>query len=165
MSAEVAYSDPQNTGTPFRALAQYIGVFGNPQNEVKESMAMTAPVAMETGTTPIAMTAPVVIEPGTSIAMTAPVVMEKENESGGSKKMKFFLPEQYDELSKIPIPTNPAVKIAEVPPAVGAVHKFSGSFDDITNKGKAMALSAQLKEDGLDGLSDDHVAAHYQFWG
>ncbi len=150
LKAEVTYSDAPNTGTPFRALAEYIGVFGNPQNEVKRSMAMTAPVVME---------------PGTPIAMTAPVVMENHHNSGGSKKMKFFLPEQYDELSKIPVPLNPAIKIAEVPPAVGAVHRFSGTFDDKTNKAKVLELSSQLREDGLDGMTDEYVSARYQFWG
>ncbi len=111
------------------------------------------------------MTAPVAMEPGTPIAMTAPVVMENESKRGGTKKMKFFLPEQYDDLSKIPVPINPAVEIAEVPSAVGAVHRFSGSFDDNTNKAKALKLSGQLREDGLDGMTDENVAAHYQFWG
>lgn len=149
-TAEVAYNDPQNTGTPFRALAAYIGVFGNPQNKAKQSMAMTAPVALESGI---------------PIAMTAPVVMENDPKSGASKKMMFFLPEQYDEISKIPVPLNPAVKIAEVPPAVGAVHRFSGTYDDKTNKAKALELSSQLRDDGLDRMTDEYVAAHYQFWG
>lgn len=149
-TAEAAYADPQNNGTPFRALAGYIGVFGNPQNEGKQVMAMTAPVVMEAGT---------------PIAMTAPVVMENTSNSDGNRMMKFFLPEEYDELSKIPIPSNPAVKISQVPPAVGAVHRYSGFFDEKTNKAKALELSAQLREDGLARITDEFATGNYQFWG
>merc|ERR1712157_583634 len=74
--AEVEYAGgDNNTGKPFRALAKYIGVFGEAENEGSEAMAMTAPVAME--------------RKGTSMAMTAPVAMEN---SDGGKRMKFFLP-------------------------------------------------------------------------
>lgn len=167
--AEVVYSDPNNMGSPFRALAQYIGVFGNPQNEGNESMAMTAPVAMDTRGTQIAMTAPVVMDQkpnGTPIAMTAPVVMENNNETNeGEKRMKFFLPAEYDDLSKIPKPTNPSVKIAEVSPAVGAVHRYNGSFSDKMNEQKALDLAAQLREDGVTRLDDDYTRQNYEFWG
>lgn len=150
--AEVDYAGgDKNTGSPFRALAKYIGVFGEAQNEGTESMAMTAPVAME--------------RKGTPMAMTAPVAMEKNaDSSAGGKRMKFFLPAEYDSLEKIPKPTNPAVKIAEIPPQMGVVHRYSGSLTEELHDEKARALSAQLREDGLE-VTDEQALERYQFWG
>ena len=164
--AEVEYVGGDNkTGTPFRKLAKYIGVFGDAENEGVESMAMTAPVAMEKKGTKMAMTAPVAMEKkGTPMAMTAPVAMEKSSE-GGSRVMKFFLPAEYDSMEKIPKPTDPDVKISEIPPQVGVVHRYSGSFSQELHDSKAKALSAQLREDGIDRMTEDYVMAHYQFWG
>mmetsp|Transcript_5526 Transcript_5526/g.11640 ORF Transcript_5526/g.11640 Transcript_5526/m.11640 type:complete len:278 (+) Transcript_5526:167-1000(+) len=86
----------------FRTLAAYIGVFGEPKNRKKESVAMTAPVTTTTSTKAeqqsgeaMAMTAPVVFSggdrdvresgkdkegAGEAMAMTAPVVF-----SGGDR--------------------------------------------------------------------------------
>ncbi len=118
------------------------------------------------------MTAPVVMDKkqGTQIAMTAPVVMgnnESTNNitSEGKKRMKFFLPGEYDDLSKIPKPTNPAVRIAEVPPAVGAVHRYNGDRSDKFNEQKALELAAQLREDGVERLTDDYAKQYFEFWG
>jgi len=150
--AEVEYAGGDgNTGKPFRALAKYIGVFGDAQNEGAKSMAMTAPVAME--------------RKGTPMAMTAPVAMENTATSDGGKRMKFFLPAEYDALEKIPKPTNPDVKVSEIPPQIGVVHRYSGSLTEKLHDEKAKALSAQLREDGIDRMTEEHVMQHYQFWG
>lgn len=151
-AAEIDYSGTGGTSSPFRGLARYIGVFGSPQNEGKEVMAMTAPVSME--------------RKGTPMAMTAPVATEKNNQSeGGGKKMKFFLPSEYDELEKIPKPTNPNITIVEIPPSIGAVHRYSGSLDDQLKDQKALELSLQLRDDGIDRMTKEHVLQNYQFWG
>ena len=147
-AAEVSYRDADDTGSPFRALAGYIGVFGKPENEGGESISMTAPV---------------VIEGGTPIAMTAPVVTE--NDDNGEKIMKFVLPTEYDDISKIPKPTNPAVHIEEIPPQVGVVHRYAGSLSEETNREMATALADQLMADGVEGITEDYVLQHYQFWG
>jgi len=78
--AEVEYAGgDKKTGTPFRALAKYIGVFGEAENEGSKAMAMTAPVAMgRNGGKDTAA--------GTPMAMTAPVAMEKSSSSNNKKK-------------------------------------------------------------------------------
>jgi hypothetical protein len=154
-AAEVSYSNLEGTGTPFKALASYIGVFGKPENEGAQAISMTAPVVMEGGTT------------GTPISMAAPVVTENANDDqhNGEKTMKFVLPAEYDDLSKIPKPTNPAVHIAKIPPQVGAVHRFSGSMSENTNRQMSASLAQQLMTDGVEGISEDYVLQHYQFWG
>lgn len=146
----MAYTGDNKTGSPFRKLAKYIGVFGEAENEGVESMAMTAPVAME--------------RKGTPMAMTAPVAMGSTSGEGG-KTMKFFLPAEYDSIEKIPKPTDSAVHIAEVPPQVGVVHRYSGSLSEQLHDEKAKALSAQLREDGIDRMTEAYVLQHYQFWG
>lgn len=148
-AAEVEYSSDEDQGTPFQALARYIGVFGTAENEGKQSMAMTAPVVIK--------------EEGTKIAMTAPVVTEKS--TNGEKLMKFMLPAEYDDISKIPKPTNPRVKIEEIPPQAGAVHRFSGSIDEDTTREKAVELAEQLMADGLENMSVDYMLDHYEFFG
>ena len=42
--------------------------------------------------------------------------------------MQFFLPAEYDDLSKIPTPTDDAVTVKEVPAAYGAVYSFWWSW-------------------------------------
>jgi SOUL heme-binding protein len=149
-TAETSYGgNSGDDSSPFRLLAGYIGVFGNPQNEASESITMTAPV-IKGG--------------GTAIAMTAPVMMSSNNNGEGEKTMQFVLPAEYNELSKIPRPTNPKVHIKELPPQVGAVHRYSGSMDDVQSEKIAMQLADQLRKDGID-ISDEFVAKNYNFWG
>ena len=161
------------TRSPFMKLAGYIGVLSDPQNESREGIAMTAPVAMQRdggdGGNHDKTT-----KKGEKIAMTAPVAMHRDGaagdgvdaaSSGGStKKMQFFLPSKYDSLDKIPTPTNPDVTIAEVPPAMGAVHRYSGTFSETKSRKKAKALVEALNADGAD-VDVDKAMKEYQFWG
>eukprot|EP00594_Rhizosolenia_setigera_P008523 CAMPEP_0178962972 /NCGR_PEP_ID=MMETSP0789-20121207/14716_1 /TAXON_ID=3005 /ORGANISM="Rhizosolenia setigera, Strain CCMP 1694" /LENGTH=239 /DNA_ID=CAMNT_0020647291 /DNA_START=47 /DNA_END=766 /DNA_ORIENTATION=+ len=158
-------SDPDKHDNPFRALAKYIGVFGEPENMGNESISMTAPVVMSDSHENK--------KEGTKIAMTAPVVMGNSDGSKDDKKMKkmqFILPEEYDNMSKIPKPTNPSVTVKELNPEVGAVHVFSGRYTDESNKKKALALGKQLRKDGLmeEGaapLTEEYILENFQFFG
>lgn len=153
-AAAVAYQEGDDMGSPFRTLAGYIGVFGDPQNEGEKPISMTAPVVVEDARS----------SSGTPIAMTAPVVMEN-NQDGDSKTMKFILPAEYDDISKVPKPTNPAVHIEEIPPQMGAVHVFSGLMSEATNQKMAAELGRQLESDGVDGMSEEYAVGNFQFWG
>jgi len=96
---------------------------------------------------------------GETIAMTAPVM-----KSSSGKTMKFVLPAEYDEMSKIPKPTNPNVHIKNIPPQVGVVHRYSGSMDDARSEKIARELADQLRKDGLE-MSDSEAVSVYQFFG
>mmetsp|Transcript_464 Transcript_464/g.695 ORF Transcript_464/g.695 Transcript_464/m.695 type:complete len:228 (-) Transcript_464:3474-4157(-) len=148
---EAFYEGDSDDGTPFRLLAGYIGVFGNPQNEGQEKISMTAPVMRESKSG------------GQAIAMTAPVVRSNtaENEE---IKMQFVLPSEFDDISKIPKPTDSRVHVVEIPPAVGAVHRFHGSYEEDRTQSIAVDLAKQLSEDGIQ-ISEAEAIAHYQFWG
>jgi hypothetical protein len=151
-AATCSYDDADDMDSPFRALAGYIGVFGKAQNDGQETISMTAPVVIEGGVTQ-----------GEKIAMTAPVVMETNDD--GKKVMKFMLPDEYDDLSKIPKPTNPKIHIEEIPPQVGVVHRYHGSLEQDHNQEMAMELADQLMEDGVEGITEEYMLAHFQFWG
>ncbi|GAX09214.1 hypothetical protein FisN_17Lu322 [Fistulifera solaris] len=131
--------------SPFMKLAGYIGVVGNqPANEGGTAIDMTAPVVRTDGK-------------GTKIAMTAPVVREEGI-------MQFILPAKYDSLEKAPKPTDATVFLKEIPPSVGAVKQYTGSYDQDLCKKWAIELRQQLREDGVD-LSEEYVLQSYQFWG
>jgi hypothetical protein len=151
-AAETSYGPKDKDDSPFMLLAGYIGVFGNPQNEGNEAISMTAPVVIQ--------------DKGTAISMTAPVVIKNDHTGSPEEKtMQFILPAEYDSISKIPRPTNPKVHIRELPPAVGAVHRFSGSVSLSSAKQWATKLAYQLQADGLDDLTKEYVLENYQFWG
>jgi len=145
---ETEYKISDGTGDAFMRLAGYIGVTSSPQN---------------TGKASIAMTAPVVTEKGTAIAMTAPVVTADVQSSTETKKMQFILPAEYDELSKIPQPTNSAVSVVVVPPSIGAVHRFSGWVNDQKERKQVTNLVQQLKSDGLS-IDERDALEHYLLW-
>mmetsp|Transcript_77 Transcript_77/g.156 ORF Transcript_77/g.156 Transcript_77/m.156 type:complete len:227 (+) Transcript_77:220-900(+) len=147
---EATYDGNSDDGTPFRLLAGYIGVFGNPQNEGQEKISMTAPVVRE--------------NKGQAIAMTAPVVRTNAAEKEEEMKMQFVLPAEFDDISKIPKPTDSRVHVVEIPPAVGAVHRFHGSYEEDRTRGVAVDLAKQLTEDGVS-ITEAEAIAHYQFWG
>jgi len=138
-----------NHNGAFSVLARYIGVFGKPENEAQESIAMTAPVVKETKSTPIAMTAPVV----------------KTEDSQGNKVMQFMLPAKYDSLSKIPKPTNSAVQIREIAPATGAVHRYSGSYSEAVTRQKVTELALQLQQDGVEGMTEEYAMENHLWFG
>lgn len=91
----------------FRILAAYI--FGD--NRSGPPIAMTAPVAQAT-------------ETSETIAMTAPVTQVAADE--GRWRVRFFMPSAYT-VDTLPVPTDPAIRIVEVPPTEVAVLRFSGS--------------------------------------
>lgn len=141
-----------------------------------EPVAMTAPVIQgaRTGESPdnsepIAMTAPViqgartdeVSENSERIAMTAPVIQDaradevpknsdvKSSASKGTtitRSMQFLLPSKYT-MDTAPTPTDPRVKLVEIPERYIAVNTFSGRWD---------LNNVTPKRDELFGLLDEN---------
>merc|ERR1712071_666552 len=94
---------------------------------------------------------------GTPIAMTAPVMTS--NTSSNEKVMQFYLPSEYDSLSKIPKPISPNVRILEVPPALGVTHTFNGWANGTKADSKVKDLVGQLNQDGLEIKETDALKA------
>ncbi len=90
----------------------------------------------------IPMTAPVASEENATIAMTAPVAMEGDSNAG--LKMRFFLPHDITPANA-PEPTNPRVKLAEVPGETIAALRFTGAWDRAAIDARKEALLAKLR--------------------
>ena len=113
-------SEASNAG--FRLLAGYI--FGG--NTKQQSIAMTAPVAVEPVSEKIAMTAPVLL-----------------TQSKGEWVVRFTMPAGYT-LQNLPKPNDPKVQLKAVPPARFAVITFSGLAGADTVREKSAELMAQV---------------------
>lgn len=119
-------------GSPFGALARYIGVFGKPQND-KEKIAMTAPVLVTPE--PIAMTAPVLVSPGA--------------EGQATHTMAFVLPaSKYSSIADAPKPLDPRVTLRQLPERMQAVRTFSWNFRPEAAKKNLDILLDDLAKDG-----------------
>jgi SOUL heme-binding protein len=150
-AAETIYPIDASNNIPFRKLAEYIGVFGTPQNLGSNPIAMTAPVAMKTADAPPK-------QERIPIAMTAPVSMKNVDGNSDQQRhqvMTFYLPSKYTNINDIPKPTNPDVTIRCIPGAVGAVHRFSGTMEKCTARNRALQLRQQLLDDGASHIKDD----------
>lgn len=116
----------------FRRLAGYI--FGG--NQVREKIAMTAPVAQQDGAAG-----------GEKIPMTAPV---SESAAGkGEWLIRFFMPAGKP-IESLPRPNDPAVQLVTVPAETVAVRRFSGSTSAQAVARETAQLRQTLKETGFE---------------
>ena len=123
----------------FRALAGYIGAFGKPQNTAREAIKMTAPVVTQS------------LDSGEKIAMTAPVVTaETKNEDGEEGYwMQFIMPSKWT-METLPEPTNPSVRLTEIPERYLVALYFSGRTNNEMVKRMEAKLLEDIKADGLE---------------
>jgi len=134
LTAETHSGNGNDNG--FSTLANYIGVFGKPANEVSQSMAMTHPVFMETTK---------------KIDMTAPVLTQKA-------MMKFVLPAEYKTISQAPKPTDSRVVLKQHEPQYVAVIGFSGWYSEHSGLSNLMKLTRSLKADGYINIDEANAA-------
>ena len=113
----------------FRKVAGFI--FGG--NTARASIAMTAPVVQASA--------------GRSeqIAMTAPVVQSAD--PSGAWRIQFIMPAKYTRAT-LPVPTDPAVRIIDVPAETYAVIRFSGSRDGKAVSRRTAELTTALAAGG-----------------
>jgi len=122
----------------FRALFKYI----DGDNRAQSEIAMTAPVAQQPESEKIAMTAPV--------AQTA---------AGEGWRVSFMMPASFT-METIPEPTNPAVKIRQIPAYRAAAIRYSGFWSEENFSEHHAELIERLDEQGLQA-SDPAVWARY----
>ena len=127
----------------FRPLAEYIGAFGSPNNRRKEAIKMTAPVVTQASEK----------DKGEKIAMTAPVVTGPRDGQGGEGEgegywMQFIMPSKWT-METLPEPTNPKVRLREMPERHVAALYFSGRTNAQVLAQKQEKLLKDLREDGV----------------
>jgi len=137
----------------FGVLAKYIGVFGNPNNEGKTAIAMTAPVVTQgsngDGGKP------------TPIAMTAPVVTQADTKAGGDHEtMAFILPAEFT-METAPTPTDSKVKLLSVPSSTCAVRQFTWGCTMETAEKRKDELVEWIEKDGSWEVDGEWVLNRY----
>lgn len=89
----------------------------------------------------VAMTVPVERNAAAEIAMTVPV---ERNRDSSNTTLRFFLPASFS-TETAPIPSDPGVRIVEVPPQTLAVLRFSGFGFDASVERKMAELLERLE--------------------
>ena len=124
------YKDAGNEG--FRRLFRYI----TGSNTRQQKIAMTAPVEQSTA----------VAGTGSKIAMTAPVEQSPAPEGWA---VSFMVPSAFT-IDTVPQPTDPRVRIRQVPAEVRAVLRYSGRWTDGLFASKRQELIRLLAEQGVE---------------
>ena len=91
----------------------------------------------------IAMTAPVASESGEAMAMTAPAAMERGQHSGLT--MRFFLPAEITPVNA-PEPNDTRVRLIEVPEETVATLRFTGTWGAAAINARKQELVAKLRD-------------------
>lgn len=109
------------------------------------------------GATKVAMTAPVTQQATSEkIAMTAPVTQQAD---GGVYRIAFVLPSQYT-LESAPVPTNPDVRLVQVPARRVVAVRYSGLWSAENYKEALEQLTAFAQQRELQ-LTGEPVYARY----
>lgn len=138
--AEVVVSDSFSRAgnRAFRPLFNYI----SGDNTVQSEIAMTAPVSQTTQSRDIAMTSPV-----------------GQRASGDDWAISFMMPAEFT-MDTIPRPTNPAVKLREIPAHRMAAIRYSGRWTKERYQSHLEELLAWVSEERLD-VKGEPVFARY----
>lgn len=115
------------------------------------------------GETKIAMTAPVLTsaEDGTEIAMTAPVL--RAFGADGQREMVFVLTDNFT-LDTAPKPTDPKVRLAEIPARRVATIRFSGLFRDPAIAENTGLLQQWMSDQGLMPIGPPEAGGYNPPW-
>ena len=116
------------------------------------------------GATKMEMTVPVKQAPqvGEKIEMTAPV-RQRSSAEAQSHLVSFVLPSRYD-LASAPEPTDPNVRIREVPSRLMAARRYTGFWSEKRYRENEARLLTALKAEGFDVLGRAEWARYNSPW-
>lgn len=134
------YDDAETSA--FYRLFDYI----SGENEGERSLAMTAPVLQEAAE-------------GEELAMTAPVLIEESSAEKSSWTMAFVLPADVT-IDTAPIPTNPDVRLREVPAQRVATIRYGGLRSEEKIERYSQQLLEWIEEQGLRPTSEPRYAGY-----
>ncbi len=129
----------------FRKLFDYI----SGENRKKESIAMTSPVNQKADSEKIAMTAPV-----------------NQQTSEGKYIVSFLMPSKYT-METLPEPSNPDVKLRQIPAQKIAAVRYSGSWSRNRYEANKALLEDFIEKKGLRITGPDIFARYdppFQIW-
>jgi len=130
------YNDAGNEG--FRRLFRYI----TGSNESRAKIDMTAPVAQVPSSEKIDMTVPV-----------------QQSASPDGWRVTFMLPSQYT-LETAPVPTDPRVRVREVPGRLMAVLRYSGRWTERNYVQKQSQLSEAIEAADVESIGQMQSALY-----
>ncbi len=111
----------------------------------------------------VAMTAPVVQEPASArIAMTSPVV-QQPGARPGRQVVAFVMPAQFT-LDTLPAPSDPRIRIREVPAHVAAARAFTGRWSEGIYQEQLASLREAVRRAGLDIVGPPRFARFDPPW-
>lgn len=126
LAAEAEPQGEASDNAAFRLLFDYISGANSAAGEI----AMTTPVEVPGET------------PGEKISMTTPV---ERGADGEAFAMRFFLPASFD-METAPRPTDPRVRLVEIPQQTMAVLRFSGSRSEADVEARREQLIERLAD-------------------
>lgn len=133
---EDEFSDAGNEG--FRRLFKYI----TGANKASEKISMTAPVTQRSE--------------GEKIAMTAPVGQTSE---GAGHWVSFVVPSKFT-MNTVPQPTDPRVRVREVPAQRMAVVRYSGFWSEKGYEKQLARLRDFMAQRGLTAAGEPQFARY-----
>ena len=112
------------------------------------------------GAAKMEMTVPVTqtLANGETLEMTAPV-QQRSGLEEGTYMLSFVLPLRFNTLNA-PLPTDPKVRIREVPSRIMAVNRYTGFWSEARYRKYEAKLIAALQEQGYDLLGSPEWARY-----
>jgi hypothetical protein len=132
VETEVEGSFKQAGNRAFSDLFAYI----SGDNQQQQKIAMTAPVSQDTSE---------------KIAMTSPVT--QSSSEAGLWRIGFLVPAQYT-AETVPLPTNRAVKLREVPASKMVAVRYTGTWSSDNYDKQLQALRSWMKEQSLKAAGE-----------
>lgn len=141
---EVQSSFTEAGNQAFGVLAAFI----SGRNSSRGKVAMTAPVVQQEASTKVSMTSPVVQEPGSE---------------PGRHVVAFVMPAEFS-LDTLPIPTDPRIRIREVPVQIAAARAFTGRWSESTYQEQLAELRVAVEKAGLQIVGEPRYAKFDPPW-